>query len=171
MPYPDTVATFTYYLTQIRAMNPAYVQLVRYASILDEPSPLSTSEKPLKRGTPHDVLTVYGPIIKPAPSTLADHTIESFLGSALPPVGASANPTPTRLLLNAGLSPDEADKLIAEDKIDGAVFGFLWISNPDLQARAEKGIAPSFQVDLSKLYGLPTGEKLAEGYSDYPFAT
>ena len=171
MPYPDTLATYTYYLTQIRAMNPAYVQLARYIPAYDVPTAESTPDKLIKRGCPHDVLTVYGPIIKPPPSVLSDHTVDSFLGPALPTTDfAKSNPTPTRLLLNAGLQPEEAEQLIAEEKIDAAVFGYLWMGNPDLQARLEHGVELNMEVDLKTLYGKEDGEDLAVGYNDYSFA-
>ena len=171
MPYPDTLATYTYYLTQIRAMNPAYVQFARYIAAYDVPTAASTPDRPIKRGIPHDVLTVYGPIIKPPSSVLASHTIDSFLGPALPVTdSAKSNPTPTRLFLNGGLTPEEAEQLIAEEKIDAAVFGYLWMGNPDLQARLEQGIDLNMQVDLKTLYGKESGEDLPVGYNDYPFA-
>lgn len=39
--------------------------------------------------------------------------------------------TKTKLLCNGDLSAEEADKLIQEEKIDAAVFGRPWISNPE----------------------------------------
>jgi 2,4-dienoyl-CoA reductase-like NADH-dependent reductase (Old Yellow Enzyme family) len=39
--------------------------------------------------------------------------------------------TKTKLLYNGDLSAAEADNLIKEDKIDAAVFGRPWISNPE----------------------------------------
>lgn len=175
MPIPDTIATFTYYLTQISAMKPAYIQIMRYTPMMD--APISQGEhKTLKRGTPHDVLAVYGPIIKPPPSAIQEHSEEALRGPAMPkPPFASQNPSPTRLFLNVGLMPREADQLIEEEKIDGAVFGQLWIGNPDLQKRLEKGMdvggkGVNQNLDFKTFYGVP-GVDPRKGYTDYPTAT
>ena len=91
-----------------------------------------------KRATQHDVLGTYGPLIKRA-----------------------------KIFLNADLTPQEADQLIAEKKIDGAVFGWIWIGNPDVVRRLEAGKELNYNVDFSTLYGAAAGPK---GYTDYPFA-
>ncbi|EJC99585.1 FMN-linked oxidoreductase [Fomitiporia mediterranea MF3/22] len=91
-----------------------------------------------KRATRHDVLATYSPLF-----------------------------TQSKLLLNADVSPQEADQLISENKIDGAVLGWLWISNPDLAHRLESGKEPNYNVDIHTLYGASAGPK---GYTDYPFA-
>lgn len=175
MPFPDTVATFTHYFTQISAMKPAYVQLVRYVPMMDAPL-VQDEHKTIKRGTPHDVLAVYGPIFKPPPSALQEHTEEALRGPAMPkPSFDAKNPTPTRLFLNGGLMPTEADRLIEEEKIDGAVFGQLWIGNPDLQKRLEMGMdvggkGVNQELDPKTFYGVP-GVDPRKGYADYPAAT
>ncbi|KAJ3556668.1 hypothetical protein NM688_g1897 [Phlebia brevispora] len=76
--------------------------------------------------------------------------------------------------LNGGLTPSEADKLIEEGKIDAAVFGTLWIANPDLQKRIEKGMdiggkGISLDLDPTTFYGVP-GIDPRKGYTDYPAA-
>ena len=40
--------------------------------------------------------------------------------------------------LNNDLTPQEADSLIAEGVIDGAVFGWVWIGTPDVVRRLEQ---------------------------------
>jgi 2,4-dienoyl-CoA reductase-like NADH-dependent reductase (Old Yellow Enzyme family) len=122
-----------------------------------------------KRGTPHDVLAIYGPLVKVPLATLAEHKESSFRGPAMPAPDCG-NPTPTRLLLNGGLSPDEAATLLNDGLIDAAVFGTMWISNPDFQRRLELGKELNKDVDMSTLYDFPEGcpEK---GYTDYPYAT
>lgn len=174
MPYPDTVATYTYYLTQIASMKIAYVQLGRYMPPADVPLPPGPGETgSFKRGTPHDVLAVYGPIIKP-PVTKG-FSEKALRGPAMPDTKAdSQNPTPTRLFLNAFLTPSEAEKLLAEGKIDAAVFGTLWLGNPDLQKRLEKGMdvggkGVNDQVDFKTFHGAP-GVDPRKGYTDYPTA-
>ena len=68
MPIPDTMHTFTHYLTQVSAMKLAYVQLVRYLPIMDIPVPVPPSARQMedgrqyKRGVPHDVLAVYAAV-------------------------------------------------------------------------------------------------------------
>ena len=168
MSFTDTVNTFTYYLTQISALKPAYVQLVRYLPSMDGPL---EGRDGLKRGTPHDVLEIYAPIIKPHPETLKDHDEAAYRGPAMPSSELdSMNPTPTRLFVNGGLSPEEADKLIAEGVFDAAAFGTLWIGNPDLQARIEKGLPVNYQMDPKTFYTVPDGKDLSFGYTTYPMA-
>ncbi|EGO00660.1 hypothetical protein SERLA73DRAFT_50406 [Serpula lacrymans var. lacrymans S7.3] len=78
------------------------------------------------------------------------------------------------LILNAGLTPDEAEALISSKQIDAAVFGMLFISHPDLPKRIAHGIPLDNQVDFTTLYsGGPqaTLEELRKGYNDYPEAT
>jgi 2,4-dienoyl-CoA reductase-like NADH-dependent reductase (Old Yellow Enzyme family) len=122
-----------------------------------------------KRATPHDVLTVYGPLVKVPPGTLAEHKEATFRGAAMPAPDCG-NPTPTRLLLNGGLTPDEAATLIKDGLIDAAVFGVSWISNPDFQRRIEQGKELNTNLDMFGLYNFPDGQP-AKGYTDYPKAT
>lgn len=179
MPLPDTITTFTYYLTQISAMKPAYVQLVRYLPMMDVPIPVrpdikqvedNRPERQYKRGTPHDVLAVYGGIIKPPPATLEEHAEAQIRGPAMPTREFDArNPTPTRLLLNGGLSPEEAETLLAQGVVDGVVFGTAWISNPDLQKRIEAGLPLNMQLDVKTFYA-GHGDNIRAGYTNYPEA-
>jgi 2,4-dienoyl-CoA reductase-like NADH-dependent reductase (Old Yellow Enzyme family) len=176
MPLNETIPTFVHYITEISRMKIAYVQLVRYVPAMDLPLEAQQlddgdEEGQYKRGVPHDVLAVYGPLIKIPEKLLSEHHEPQVRGSALPPADA-ANATPTRLLLNGALTPTEADKLIAEGVVDGVVFGQLWIGNPDLQRRIEAGLdvggkgindAPNPKTFYQILNGDPN-----EGYSDYP---
>jgi len=97
-----------------------------------------------KRATAHDILATYGHLVKLSPST--------------------------KLLLNGALTPEEANDMIAAGQIDAAVFGTLWISNPDLQTRIEKGVPLNMDLDTKTFYGFP-GDDPKVGYSDYPDAS
>ena len=97
------------------------------------------------RATKHDILLSYRAAIKKSP-----------------------------LFFNAGLTPDEAESLIASKQIDAAIFGWLFIGHPDLPKRIEKGIALDAKVDFASQASIgpqSTLEELRKGYADYPFAT
>jgi 2,4-dienoyl-CoA reductase-like NADH-dependent reductase (Old Yellow Enzyme family) len=79
------------------------------------------------------------------------------------------NSTPTRLLLNCGLTPEESESLLREGKIDAAVFGQLWIPNPDLYKRIEQGKRLTQETDFFGWHNFRN--QSSEGYSDYPTAT
>lgn len=100
-----------------------------------------------KRGTPHDVLESYGHLFN-----------------------RSEAPGQTKLLLNGGVSPQEANELINSRKIDAAVFGWLWIGNPDLQIRVEKEAELVFMPDVTQLFHSKSDSPRG-GYSDYPKGT
>lgn len=179
MPLPDTMQTFIHYLTQISSMKIAYVQLVRYVPLKDpilsvKPNVKQmvdgNSDREYKRGTPHDVLTVYGSIIKPPPKSLQNHSEEQIRGPAMPnPDFDHRNPTPTRLFVNGGLSPEEAESFLAQGIVDGVVFGTLWISNPDLQKRMEKGLPLNTKPEVKTFY-VGRGDDIRAGYTTYPEA-
>lgn len=78
--------------------------------------------------------------------------------------------THSKLILNAGLTPDEAEQLITSDKIDAAMFGSLWISNPDVTKRIEHGIPLNTKIDWPNVYGHGPGTDQSKGYTDYPAA-
>lgn len=65
------------------------------------------------------------------------------------------------VILNGGLTPDLAEKLIAEGSIDLASFGRLFIANPDLPAR----IAAGARFNEARPIGWYGGDE--EGYTDY----
>ncbi|THG94015.1 hypothetical protein EW026_g7369 [Hermanssonia centrifuga] len=173
MSYSDTIMTYTYFLTQTSALKVAYITLIRHVHFLD---PLIPGETELKRGTPHQVLALYGPVVKPLPHVLKAHSEEAYRGLAMPSSELGyLNPTPTRLFVNGGLTPREADQLIADGMIDGAVFGSLWLVNPDYQKRLEKGMDIDGKginqvLDFKTFYGVP-GVDPRVGYTDYPTAT
>ncbi|KAG8992386.1 hypothetical protein FRB90_001026 [Tulasnella sp. 427] len=138
MSLEDTLETYSYYVKELVALNLAYITLLRYRESTD----IEFDGK--KRATPHDVLASYGPILK----------------------HAEARST-TKLFLNGGLSSAEANELLGSQKIDGAVFGWLWIGNPDLQTRFEKGAELVYMPDASQLYHSKSDPPRG-GYSDYP---
>lgn len=70
-------------------------------------------------------------------------------------------------MLNADLSPEEADQLITDNRIDAAAFGWIWIANPDVVLRLGAGKDLNHNTDASLLYGVGNG---AKGYTDYPSA-
>ncbi|KIO32292.1 hypothetical protein M407DRAFT_67035 [Tulasnella calospora MUT 4182] len=141
MTLDDTLSTYNYYIKELLALNVAYITIGRYRENTD---PEIDGKK---RSTPHDVLESYGPLFKHAEAR-----------------------TTTKLFLNGGLNPAEANELIGSGKMDGAVFGWLWIGNPDLQTRIEKGAELVTMPDVTQLYhskaDAPRG-----GYSDYPKGT
>ncbi|KIK38151.1 hypothetical protein CY34DRAFT_809635 [Suillus luteus UH-Slu-Lm8-n1] len=96
------------------------------------------------RAIKHDVLKTYRPCIKKSP-----------------------------LFLNSGLTPEEANELIAAKEIDAAVFGVLWIGHPDLAKRIEHDIPLDAKLDPETFYGrgpqIPYEEQ-KKGYTDYPAA-
>jgi 2,4-dienoyl-CoA reductase-like NADH-dependent reductase (Old Yellow Enzyme family) len=76
-------------------------------------------------------------------------------------------------LLNGGLTPEEANQLVASNEIDAAVFGTLWIGHPDLAKRIEHGIPLDANLDPTTFYGPgPEApyEQQKKGYTDYPTA-
>ncbi|KAI5118410.1 hypothetical protein M0805_002862 [Coniferiporia weirii] len=96
------------------------------------------------RATQHDVLGSYSPLIKHA-----------------------------SVLLNGDVTPPEADQLISEGKITGAVFGWFWIGNPDVVLRVKEGKPLNNDVDFTTLYGGGLAEdevSQKKGYTDYPAA-
>ena len=46
----------------------------------------------------------------------------------------------TKLIYNGDVKAEEADKLIAEGKIDAVTFGRSFIGNPDLPRRLQQGL-------------------------------
>ena len=173
MPLPDTIHTFTHYITQICTLKLAYVQFVRHNPRFEVTVPVAVNGtvQKVRRATPHDVLAVYAGIIKPHASLLESRTEEMLRGPAMPkPEYDALNPSPTRVFVNCGLIPEEADRLIAEGIVDAAAFAVLWICNPDLQKRAERGLSLNKVVDPVTFYMAPEGKDLSYGYTDYPFA-
>jgi len=63
---------------------------------------------------------------------------------------------------NGGLTPEQADERLAKGLADAVAFGTLFISNPDLPARIDRG-GPYNEADQSTFYG-----GTEKGYTDYP---
>ncbi|KAG8919417.1 hypothetical protein FRC01_001298 [Tulasnella sp. 417] len=141
MTLEDTLSTYKYYIKELLSLDVAYITIGRYREHTD------VEYDGKKRGTPHDVLEAYGPLFKHAETR-----------------------TTTKLFLNGGLNPAEANELIGSGKMDGAVFGWLWIGNPDLQTRIEKGAELVFMPDVAQLHHSKTDDPRS-GYSDYPKGT
>ena len=176
MPLPDTLATFNHYITELAAMKLAYIQLVRYSPYVDVPAaakpgePQAEGGKPWLRAVPHDVVAIYGGLVKPPAAALATHTEAGIRGPAMPkPEFDKLNPTPTRLLVNAGVTPQEAETYIKDGVVDAAVFGVMWIANPDFHTRLEKGLAVNTQPDFVTFHH-GVGDDIKAGYTTYPFA-
>ena len=66
------------------------------------------------------------------------------------------------VVLNEGLTPETAEKLVSEGRVDAVAFGRDFIATPDLVTRIRDG-QPLNQLDPSTLY---VGG--AKGYTDYP---
>jgi 2,4-dienoyl-CoA reductase-like NADH-dependent reductase (Old Yellow Enzyme family) len=66
------------------------------------------------------------------------------------------------LIANAGLSPDEANAMVADGRADMVAFGRQYVANPDLVERiAQDG--PYNEPDPATFYG-----GTEKGYTDYP---
>ncbi|EDR03726.1 uncharacterized protein LACBIDRAFT_174716 [Laccaria bicolor S238N-H82] len=94
-----------------------------------------------KRGIPHDVLESYRTYIKNA-----------------------------KIFLNATVTAEEADALIAAGKIDGAFIGFNWITHPDLAKRVLHGKVLDNIPDIPHLQPGKGDGNWTVGYTDYPVA-
>lgn len=66
------------------------------------------------------------------------------------------------MVLNEGLTPATAEKLVSEGRVDAVAFGRDFIATPDLVARIRESL-PLNALDPSTLY---VGG--AKGYTDYP---
>ena len=66
------------------------------------------------------------------------------------------------LVGNMGYTPQEAEKAIADGKLDAVAFGTSFLANPDLPARIQTGMALN-TPDASTFY-----TPGAKGYTDYP---
>ncbi|KAF8903313.1 hypothetical protein CPB84DRAFT_1845856 [Gymnopilus junonius] len=95
----------------------------------------------IPRGTPHNELEAYRPFVK--------HS---------------------SLFLNGGVTPEEAESLTSQGKIDGVFFGIGWISHPDLTKRIEYGLPLDTPPSVAHLYSPKEGEDWSIGYTDYPIA-
>ncbi|KIJ35199.1 hypothetical protein M422DRAFT_262582 [Sphaerobolus stellatus SS14] len=132
IPLEDTLVTFKHVITELDRMKLAYIAILRYVAVLD---PVIDGRK--LRGTQHDVITAYRPLIKNS-----------------------------KLIRNGGLTPSEAADLIQSGTIDAAAFGMPWISHPDMQKRFEAGKRLDEPIDFNNLYW-HEGMTVEQGYSDY----
>jgi 2,4-dienoyl-CoA reductase-like NADH-dependent reductase (Old Yellow Enzyme family) len=66
------------------------------------------------------------------------------------------------VIANAGLSPADAERLVAEGSADAVAFGRAYVANPDLAERIFAG-GPYNEPDPYSFYGGG-----AKGYTDYP---
>ncbi|KAF9075240.1 flavoprotein NADH-dependent oxidoreductase [Rhodocollybia butyracea] len=133
MSLEETVETFSYFITEADKLRIAYIDVVRYMEAFD----------PAKRGTSHDVVATYGPLIKNA-----------------------------RFFPNGGFSGEEAAALVKAGKASGVFFGFPWVTHPDVAKRLQFGKPLDNQVDFATLYGkyYAPEEEQKKGYTDYPEA-
>jgi len=93
-----------------------------------------------KRGIPHDIVATYAPLIQNA-----------------------------KKFINAGITPAEGEELLACGQADAIVFGFLWVTHPDVANRVQLGKALDNKPNFPLLYGIGGGlEEQRQGYSDYP---
>src|SRR5690606_12583012 len=67
-------------------------------------------------------------------------------------------------IVNDGVSQEQAERALAAGEADAAAFGRVFIANPDLPARLQKGLPLNAQ-HTETFYGGG-----AEGYTDYPAA-
>ena len=66
------------------------------------------------------------------------------------------------MIVNGGIDPADASRLIAEEAVDAVAFGRLFIANPDLPERIGAGASfNAFAYDTAYGGG-------AHGYIDYP---
>ena len=149
MPLQETLDTYKYFLSEVNKLKPSYVTLVRFVAAQD---PVIDGKLILyrylhlvqyfflgkPRGTVHDVIESYG----------------SLLGS-------------TKVVINAGLTPEEGAGLVAAGKVDAISLGKPFISHPDLVKRVGHGKPLDNPVRNEYVYGGPGGV----GYTDYPEAT
>ena len=134
MPLQETLDTFSYFLSEVDKLKPSFVTLARYSAVYD----------PTNRGTPHDVVESYGPLLKN-----------------------------TKVVVNTGVTPEEGAGLVADGKVDAVSFGMLFISHPDLVKRIKHGKPLDNPIQFGHLYGGQNGGSgdTRVGYTDYPEAT
>jgi 2,4-dienoyl-CoA reductase-like NADH-dependent reductase (Old Yellow Enzyme family) len=90
-----------------------------------------------KRATPHDVVETFRPYL---------------------------NKTP--IFVNVGVTPVEAEELVASGKAAGVFLGSTWITHPDLARRIKEGKPLDNALDFAHLYGAE-GVDPTLGYLDY----
>ncbi|KAJ6537646.1 hypothetical protein B0H19DRAFT_1078790 [Mycena capillaripes] len=93
------------------------------------------------RATQHDVVETYSPFL-----------------------------TNTPIFVNGGVTPAEAEELVASGKATGVFFGIPWLTHPDLARRIKEGKELDNAPDFMHFYGAE-GVDPALGYVDYKEAT
>ncbi|KAJ7473477.1 hypothetical protein FB451DRAFT_1339428 [Mycena latifolia] len=137
MPLDETIATFGYLLREVNKLELAYVTLMRYNEMMDPEYDVLTPCLRQKRGTPHDVLATYGPLL---------HSTPTFV--------------------NSGVTPAEAEELVRSGAVAGVFFGLPWITHPDVARRIEAGKPLDNVPDVENFYGAENAD-LEVGYLDY----
>ncbi|KAK7447375.1 hypothetical protein VKT23_014085 [Stygiomarasmius scandens] len=136
MPLSETIETYSYFISEADKLGIVYINLVRYIPHTD------WEFDGKKRGTPHDVISTYAPLIKHA-------TIFS----------------------NGAFTPEEAASFVADGKVAGIFFGVPWIANPDLAKRIQCGKPLNDKPTVELFYGHGGDlEEQRKGYTDYPLA-
>ncbi|KAH8830046.1 flavoprotein NADH-dependent oxidoreductase [Flagelloscypha sp. PMI_526] len=135
MPLEETKETFTYLISEAEKIGLSYITLVRYNARTD----VEFDGK--KRGTPHDVVATYGPLIKKA-----------------------------KVLVNSGVQPEEGAELVRSGQVDVVSIGFNWATHPDVANRIQHGKPLNNIPNISHLQLGEDGD-LSVGYTDYPEAT
>ncbi|KAF5368684.1 hypothetical protein D9757_010221 [Collybiopsis confluens] len=137
MPLEETIETFGHFISEAEKLGIAYFTLVRYVDALD---PVIDGER---RGTFHDILATYAPLIKKA-----------------------------QVFSNGGFTPEEAADFVKSGQASGIFFGMSWITHPDLAKRLKYGKPLNNAPDFKTLYGkyYAPEEEQRHGYVDYPEA-
>ncbi|KAJ6539848.1 hypothetical protein DFH09DRAFT_1041880 [Mycena vulgaris] len=111
-----------------------------YVSLMRYTAMLDPEYDGKKRGTPHDVVGTFSPFLRN-----------------------------THIFVNCGVTPAEAEELVASGKAAGVFFGLNWITHPDLARRIREGKPLDNAPDFAHIYG-EGGVDPALGYIDYPEA-
>lgn len=156
MPLQEAIDTYSYFITEADKLNLSYITLLRYHPFLDFEYDGTSARNQVprfriltnttflsgvKRATRHDVLETYSPYFKN-----------------------------TKLILNAGVLPEEGEELVASGKVDAISIGTNWIAHPDLAKRVEHGKPLDNVLDTKRLYTNAGDDDWAKGYTDYPVA-
>ncbi|KAJ6599915.1 hypothetical protein DFH09DRAFT_627307 [Mycena vulgaris] len=135
MPLQETIDTYSYFVSEADKLKLSYITFSRYLPRLD---PMPEGEP---RGTPHDIISTYGKLIRHA-----------------------------KIFVVGGVTPAEAEDLVKTGQVDGVFFGMCWITHPDLAKRIRHGKRIDNMLAVPYLYGdVNVDPKL--GYTDYPAVT
>ncbi|KAH9478473.1 NADP-dependent oxidoreductase lnbE [Psilocybe cubensis] len=96
----------------------------------------------ISRSTRHDVLESYAHLVKNA-----------------------------KVIINACVTPEEGELLVASKKADAIAIGFNWVTHPDLANRVLHGKPLDNVLDMAHLQTNRSPEDWSTGYTDYPCAT